>query len=324
MYEVNSVGTGILAKERCRDVNCDECQNRLQEYVDNEVPSADRAAMDAHIASCDECARLHRRVAQFTTTMVKAVSGIRPGADFSSKVIARYEESQADLKGVPDKASERMPIRTYPAWPFVVGIVVVVALGAWLLFSGPERHAIGSINQGQEWARVLTFEKGAWQDSPGAQIVHSGEMVSVEEPGTIVRIDCTSAGGVQIYLQSPCKMQFMKEGTRLVAAPWAESPGRLYVKTSARVNPDTDIKAVRIKFGQAYVEVACAQKNAVGVAVGEDNELMASVRNGSAKVGNRRNSETLAKGYATSIPQKGARAPITQTKPGAFDWVDSE
>ncbi len=303
-------------------MNCDECQDRLQEYVDEEMSVSDKEAMDAHMGSCQECARLHRKIAQFTTTMVKAVGPVKPQADFSTRVLTRFTERHAEMQGV----SEREPsapgdARTYPVWPFGLGVVLLVGVGLFLLFSGSPRNRMGAIVHGEDEVRVLAYEDGAWMEKPGCKEIHSGELIEVEESGSVVRVAGGPGTGSVISLQSPCKAQFMQEGRRWVVAPWAESAGPVLIQTRPPSGSAADVSSVRVTYGQAYAEVKCGSSNCMNVRVGERNELIVSVKTGSAKVGNRKETQTLAAGFATTVLQKGGGEPIKQVEPDAFDWA---
>ena len=74
-------------------MTCDECRSLLQDLVDAELSNSERFALEAHMTTCVECARLHRHLAKFTTAMVKTLEPIRAGEDFASKVAATHGDT---------------------------------------------------------------------------------------------------------------------------------------------------------------------------------------------------------------------------------------
>ncbi|MCZ7643835.1 MAG: zf-HC2 domain-containing protein [Planctomycetota bacterium] len=303
-------------------MTCDECRDRLQDLVDGEVSGAEKAALDSHLGACPDCAELHKRLAKFTTTMVKTVKPLRPSGDFTSRVMARFEESKADLARTPSqKAIRDMPATpSWPVWPFAAAIGILVLVGLLLLFrSGPP--ALGRIVKGADAAKVQRFENGAWTETPGGEALFSGNRIlATESPGTVVALDLGPENTVKVFLRSPCAVHLERRGSQFLFVPMAEAKGRLRIRTlGAGAHADD---TVRVNLGEAWVEVKVGQKNEVDVAPDETNHLVVSVKLGSAKIGNVSETEQIAEGYARTVPQKGACSAATQAKSDAFGWLE--
>lgn len=319
-----------MAGPRKKDapVTCDECRDLLQEHVDAEVGPAERAALDAHLSGCAECARLYRQLAKFTTTLVKSVSSAKPAKDFASKVLRRYEESKSDLRKVPledvELPAAPAPVKTYPVWPFAAGIGVALLLGLLLLFGGRRSgEALGALERGVSSARILSYEDGSWRESAGRSAVHNGDRVeAVEPPGAVVEIDLAPKAPARLCLRAPGKVQLEREGSRLLVLPTFDNPGRLLLKTTGSAK--AEVRSIRVVYGKASVEVPCGERCVVDIEPGAGMELSAAVRSGSAKVSNGGETQSVAEGFARTVPQNGPCGAATQAKPEAFSWADEQ
>jgi len=78
-------------------MTCDEFTNRLSDYLDGDVDTSTRIAIEAHAASCDECGAL---VADLRTLQVDAskLPELSPKRDLWAGIAARIETPVVELK----------------------------------------------------------------------------------------------------------------------------------------------------------------------------------------------------------------------------------
>lgn len=303
-------------------MTCDECRNLLHDLVDNEVGSAERSALEAHLAGCTECARMHRQVAKFTTTIVKTMTPLKTGADFASKVLARFEESKSDLTGVPDDAEPSPAAKTWPVWPFAAIVGVCVLAGVLLLFNRRSPDAVATLGKGKEAARVMVFANGGWSEVPGAAVPHGGRVEAVEAPGKLVEVGFLEDAGLSAVLRSPCKVQINKTSRQLELAIMQDAPGRLQLRVRRNTRDNKDLKSVLVSYKLARTLVPLSGEAVVDVEPSAAGELTVSVKKGAAQIFNTSEKNDIAEGYTRTVPQSGEVTPAVQIKSGALDWAD--
>lgn len=303
-------------------VTCDECRDRLQDLVDGELSAAEKAALDAHIGGCAECAEMHRRLAKFTTTMVKAAQPLRPGSDFSSKVMQRFEESKAELERVPPSAAGLpQATRSYPVWPFAAGIAALVLISILFLFRGGE-PSLGKITRNPQAAQVLKYVNGGWIEQTGDPTIRSGNRIlATQSAGTPVGFGFEGGRGLRVFLRSPSAVHLELRLGQIVLIPMDEAPGRIRLVTDGA--PGAPEQVVRVSLRKAWVEVKLADRNEVDVTP-EGGNLLVSVKHGSARIGNHTETQPVAEGYTRAVPQEGECTPAEQAKTDAFAWLDEK
>jgi hypothetical protein len=292
-------------------VTCDECLKALPALVDNEVGAEERALLETHLRACDSCARELRRQTRFATTVTKAVRTLAPPADFSSKVLARYEGTKAELAAAPAGRAAR----ALPVWPFALGIAVLLLAGLLLLVLPRRPEALGTLREGREAARILYYHRdGSWREAQGRWELRNGDRVEIlKPPGAPAALDLGLAG--EVRLRAPCGVQVQREGAVLALRLLPEAPGRVRLRTLGASQPGLELRALRVGLGQAWVELACGEHNTVDVEPLPDGRLCASVRTGLARVGNLTDAQNVAEGFAGSAPQEGPCTPPVEAKP---------
>ena len=184
-------------------MTCDECRSLLQDLVDAELSNSERFALEAHMTTCVECARLHRHLAKFTTAMVKTLEPIRAGEDFASKVMARFEESKTELLRVKEESAARPAARTWPVWPFAGAIGLLVLLGLYVLLAGGGPEAVATLSKGRGSTRIMAWDGKGWQEVTGSnQVGNSNQVEAVEAPGAVVELDFGPEAGAQALLRA--------------------------------------------------------------------------------------------------------------------------
>ncbi len=301
-------------------MTCDECQDILQEYVDEELGPAEKSAMDAHIASCDACQRLHKKMAQFTTTMLQAVGPIRPTPDFSSKVMATLPGTPPDASDASNASSIRMPVKSFPIWPFALGIGVCVCLGLWLMFSSPTQPVLGKIRGQSEGVRVLVYQNNAWvEHSQRGEVPADSEVeCDVDYAGNVVVIDCVDTYGTRISLQAPFRVRMVRDGSRLKLI-MHRKPNPVLIQTGLGTGQKDSL--IRIHNGEAgsYASVKSSDPNTIEVTPGKD--LVVAVGKGTARVANNQEHKRLSEMFTTAVPDSGTIPLPSKVEAGRFDWA---
>jgi anti-sigma factor RsiW len=87
-----------MARDReVAGIRCFEVLERLSDYLDDELPPAERARVDAHLAGCDWCER-------FGGAMGRTVGALRSGlapTPFDAERAARLAAALADAAAEP-------------------------------------------------------------------------------------------------------------------------------------------------------------------------------------------------------------------------------
>lgn len=304
-------------------MTCDECRNLLHDLVDNEVGSAERSALEAHLTGCAECTRLHRQVAKFTTTIVKTMTPLKTDADFAGKVLARFEESKSDLTAVPDAAGDTLAGKAWPVWPFAAIVTVCLLVGLLLLVNRHGPDPVASLGKGKEAARVMVFSNGGWTEAAGTAVPHGGRVEAVEAPGKLVEVWFLEDAGLSAVLRSPCKLQINKTSRQLELAILQDAPGRLQLHVRRYTRDNRDLKSVLITYKLAKAMVPLGEEAVVDIEPSAAGELTVSVKKGAAQIFNASEKDDVAEGYTRTVPQSGGITPAVQLKAGALDWAEN-
>ncbi|MDX2014701.1 MAG: zf-HC2 domain-containing protein [Myxococcaceae bacterium] len=71
-------------------LKCFEVLARLSDYLDGDLPAADKAQVEAHLAGCDECTRFGGEFGQVVTSLRQTL-GVE--ADAPSTVARKLDEA---------------------------------------------------------------------------------------------------------------------------------------------------------------------------------------------------------------------------------------
>ncbi len=75
-------------------MNCKACRDRLSEYIDRSLPEAERAEVEAHLATCAEC-REGKAALEQVVADVAALDAVEPPPGFSRQVMAKIRAEEA-------------------------------------------------------------------------------------------------------------------------------------------------------------------------------------------------------------------------------------
>jgi hypothetical protein len=197
----------------------DPWTDRLSEYLDDELSSADRAACEAHVAGCAECARV---LSELTAVAehARALPASGPERDLWRGIAARLEPQVLELDA--RRPSPRRPER---AWRWNLGLGQLTAAAAVLV-------AVTAL------ATWFALNRGASRSQP----VISGTSPPVmaqrtPEPAT------TAAAPTQT--EEP--------------PPLASREGQTSTAPAALRFPDRDLPATAADFGVARYDAAIAE-----------------------------------------------------------------
>lgn len=286
-------------------MTCDECRERLQELVDDELVPRERKAIEAHLSGCPTCTQEHRDLAHFTTSVAQAVRPIRPSAELSSKVLTVYHESREKLQAAPAPAPERRgPI---PTWAWWTGIGVLALSGLVVLLWPSAPGTVGRIKEGTVGVRVLTYGSGGWTPA-GRTTLRTGDRVEATESETgpcALRL----SGWGDALLHVPCIVRIERADETLALRLLQEAPNRIDIQTQTAASAAG--RRLRIAWGSAWVELNADERNDVtveplsGEGGGWTGQLRASVKKGAARLGNTGEPQTVGEGFSRVIPQNG-------------------
>jgi anti-sigma factor RsiW len=79
-------------------MTCADAQDRILQRLDGLLPDADGAAVDAHIAGCDDCAHFELQQLDLDRRLETALPPVTLGADFRDAVRARIADASAQAK----------------------------------------------------------------------------------------------------------------------------------------------------------------------------------------------------------------------------------
>jgi tetratricopeptide (TPR) repeat protein len=113
----------------------DQWNDRLSDYLDDEMAPAERAALEAHLASCDECGVTLdelREVVQRAT----ALPARPPAADLWPGIEPRLERSAAVMLFQPRTATRRFSFTVPQLVAAGLALMVMSGGGVWVLQHG--------------------------------------------------------------------------------------------------------------------------------------------------------------------------------------------
>jgi anti-sigma factor RsiW len=119
----------------------DQWTNRLSEYLDGELDNAERAALEAHLATCGHCyatvAELRQVVAR-----AKSLADTPPATDLWPDIRARLTQGSETRRHAPDLARRRFSFSVPQLLAASIALVLLSGGSAWLaLRQGPTNTA---------------------------------------------------------------------------------------------------------------------------------------------------------------------------------------
>lgn len=119
-------------------LTCDDVREVLSQYVAGTLSPETTAILDAHLETCDACARVLISMRQEDELLSDALSELRPNASFRAKVSNLCTEVHKHAEGLANS----IPTRGWAIfrWSFaVVGLAVFLGVSVW---SMPQSEAL--------------------------------------------------------------------------------------------------------------------------------------------------------------------------------------
>jgi anti-sigma factor RsiW len=108
-------------------MNCETWKDKLDAYVDGELPEQELAAVDEHLSTCRDCAAEAFRRMQMKRAMRAAAMRFTPPAELRQRI-------EKNIAGKPKRAALWMS----PAFAFAVALVLLIAVSAAVML----RHSV--------------------------------------------------------------------------------------------------------------------------------------------------------------------------------------
>jgi hypothetical protein len=148
-------------------MKCVDCQNQLDQFLDNDLDAAARATIEEHMAGCPDCLREYRELKVVDAQLKRLRRPAAPSQELLLRLVAseqvptshslensqRINEPTDDVKAVlpSDEMNKRSARRNKRFWPIVTGVLAasVAIFAGWLVLSNGQPW----------WRRTETVEK---------------------------------------------------------------------------------------------------------------------------------------------------------------------
>lgn len=109
----------------------DQWTNRLSEYLDGELDSSERAAIEAHLATCGRCYATLGELRQ-VVARAKALTDTEPAKDLWAGIRARIAEGSEPRRHAPGMARRRFSFTVPQLLAASIALVLLSSGSAWL------------------------------------------------------------------------------------------------------------------------------------------------------------------------------------------------
>ena len=164
----------------------DKWTNRLSEYIDGELDSAEQAALEEHLATCGQCYATLGDLRQ-VVARAKQLEDREPTRDLWSGIrtgIARNEPRRQ----VPVVAKRRFSFSAPQLLAASIALMLVSGGGAWLALREPTRTSAPDVIAGRDTRRPQNVRDVNWTRSTDAAIADL--LVALDQNET--RLDTTT------------------------------------------------------------------------------------------------------------------------------------
>ncbi|MBN1674285.1 MAG: zf-HC2 domain-containing protein [Kiritimatiellae bacterium] len=223
-------------------MNCREVREKLTDWLENALAAGQRAAIERHLADCEDCTtRLRALKATRKTLRSNAPARLPdPGEAFNRGVWARID-AESTVAAEPAEPAPHSPVlpagrarRLRPAgvrpWGWrITGIAAAILLAfGWLFFeqwrqigqrSGAHRVAVGRLQSAQGAARLARAGR-TWTVSPGEPIL-AGDRLLTSGREAVAVVRCP--GMAELRLGPRTAAQFLANGSPAVRRVFVES-----------------------------------------------------------------------------------------------------
>ena len=232
-------------------------EGRLLAYIDGELPTAERSALESHLATCDACGveldELRRIAAELHTALAGTdmVAGIAPA-------LQTFSERRAALVGAPAAANDldahraRRTVATSPLRFARSSLLKAAALAALVVGAASAAIPDSPFRDWLEnaWDRV-TGGPAETETAPAAPVPPVQAPESLQAPGEPYRF-APSNGGARVLLRGvdPAALVRVRliDGARAAVYP----PPQASVQTTVRAG-ELEVLAARGTTGGTYI-----------------------------------------------------------------------
>jgi anti-sigma factor RsiW len=157
---------------------CEELENQIADYLENQLPPTDRTRVAAHLAGCADCRAFARQLEQLDAALLRAVKPPPIPATFKARLHRRIQiepavlseaqraerkrQLQAEYEAGLARLGWRMPV--FPLFMRNLGYAAVVVLAGcltWLLPPQLATHLAGLGISGIDQSLLLLLVAGA-------------------------------------------------------------------------------------------------------------------------------------------------------------------
>ncbi|HEB12242.1 MAG TPA: hypothetical protein ENI11_01035 [Actinobacteria bacterium] len=135
-------------------MKCEDIEERLSAYIDNELPKGEMATVEQHVLDCAACAKSLAQLKQ-VTNMVGDLAPVSMSDEASKRLETAIEERlrMPEPQTAPSEKPAWWRLFTRPAFGAVAASVAVLAI-AVLVVSSPVQQSTDSMSELQERTRL--------------------------------------------------------------------------------------------------------------------------------------------------------------------------
>jgi tetratricopeptide (TPR) repeat protein len=123
----------------------DQWNDRLSEYIDDELTPAERGALDAHLASCAECAATLEELCSIVA-QAASLPPRPPAADLWPGIEPRLERAAAVMPFRPRNPTRRLSFTIPQLIAAGLALMVMSGSGVWILQHGGRATALPQVS----------------------------------------------------------------------------------------------------------------------------------------------------------------------------------
>jgi hypothetical protein len=226
-------------------MDCPQARISLGVYVLGALEPAERAAVDAHLATCARCRAEHAEIEDLPALLASLSTddAVALGDGWPQEPATPLTANDsAATPGSADRPADRSPAwvrrNAYRTTLLSVAAVLVIALGA-----------VGAVEAGVHVGQASASPNagpalGSWQSAQGSNTAHMHAIVRYRPMGWGTQVAVQVTG---IPLRTMCVIEaYERNGATVIGGSWItdSNEGRIWYPASAAVSKDTVAKFV--------------------------------------------------------------------------------
>jgi hypothetical protein len=226
-------------------MDCPQARISLGVYVLGALEPAERATVDAHLATCEGCraelADIEELPALLASLSEEVVAAIADGRPYEPATPLRRNDSTA-APGIADRPADRSPtlVRRKAYRTTLLSVAAVVVIGLGVVGAVEAGIHVGQAGAGPYAGPVL----GPWQSAQGSNAADMHAIVRYRPMGWGTQVAVQVTG---IPLHTVCAIEaYERNGTTAVGGSWItdSNEGRVWYPASTAVSKGTVTKFV--------------------------------------------------------------------------------